>query len=152
MFRFLLCVALFLSLKINDLSAQIGVGVHVGDPTGLSVQWRGGGSMAGDLLVAYNLDDYLFASLHGLWFKPLDSGQKLSFYYGPGAYLYLRGDDWRGRWRDEDGDARLGISGNFGLSLRVSRLDFFLQLTPRFSVFPATGFGAGGGLGGRFWF
>ena len=148
MTRYLFLLFLLSCLTTNELKAQLGIGVHIGEPTALSVQYQPRGGMAADFLFAYDLNDYLFINGHGLWKRTLDDGGHFSFYYGPGAFVLLRGPR-RDRWND---DAQLGLSGNFGLSFRFSRIDLFAQITPRFSVVPATEFGVGGGFGGRFWF
>jgi hypothetical protein len=139
-------VFVLFSLNTSTLRAQtIGIGFQVGDPTGLNLHFRNpGGKMRPDVLFAYDLDDFLFVNLHGLWFKRIANTVPLNFYYGPGAFV-----GWYNRKRDYRRPV-VGFSGNFGLNYEFSRLDLFLQLTPRLPVLPATDFDMGGGLGLRF--
>lgn len=138
---------LFISLITNPLSAQnVGIGFQVGDPTAINLQFLNKGGMSVDLLFAYDLDHFFFVNVHGLWYEGIDQSGKLSFYYGPGAFAGFHND----RKREDYHDGVIGFSGDFGLNYRFPRLDLFLQLTPRLSVLPGTGFDMGGGLGLRF--
>jgi hypothetical protein len=61
----------------------------------------------------------------------------------------VRDNDGKG---DNDDDAVLGLSGNFGINYEFDRFDIFVQLTPRLELISETDFDIGGGLGARFFF
>ena len=149
----LLSIVVCISLIFNSLSAQnVGIGFQVGDPTGLNIQFRNNtGAMRPDILLAWDVNDdarnFFFINVHGLWFKRLATKEPFNFYYGPGAFAGVRDR----RKKENDNETVIGFSGNFGLNYEFSRLDIFVQLTPRLSVMPGTDFDMGGGLGLRFW-
>ena len=129
-------------------SPGFGIGFQAGNPTGLSLQFYKDRGVTTDILIAYNLDNFLFLNIHGLWNTHLDRSGHFHFYYGPGGFIGIRDN----RPENQRDDVVAGISGNFGLSLVVSRIEFFGQVTPRFDLTPGTRFHTGGGLGMRFFF
>lgn len=146
----LLIAVLFLS-SINSPFAQrpspsLGIGFQAGNPTGLSLQWYKNSGVTTDILLAYDLDRFYFVNIHGLWNVHLDDAQHLHFYYGPGAFIGVR----RNKVDARNDDVALGLSGNLGLSLVFSRIEFFGQFTPRLELIEATKFTPGGGVGIRF--
>lgn len=137
----------------SDILAQrpspgFGIGFQVGNPTGLSMQFYKEGGMTTDILLAYNLQDFLFLNIHGLWDVHLDQAERFHFYYGPGAFVGIR--NYKTESRKNDVEA--GISGNFGFNFVVRRIEFFAQATPRLALTPGTNFDMGGGIGMRFFF
>lgn len=136
------------SLFAQRPSPSVGIGFQVGDPTGLNLQFYRATGMYTDILFAWDLDDFFFVNVHGLWDQHLDARQRLHVYYGPGAFLGVRD-----RKRGEDFDRNnpvVGLSGNLGLNLVFGRAELFGQVTPRLSLTPGTDFNLGGGVGMRF--
>ncbi len=128
---------------------RVGIGFQAGDPTGLSLQFRSARGMSADILMAWHANDFFFVNVHGLWFKGIDQSGHLLFYYGPGVFVNFREHN---KHNDDDDEARIGLSGNFGLSLGLGRFDIFGQITPRLALTPGTSFDLGGGVGARFFF
>jgi hypothetical protein len=140
-------------------SSGFGLGLMVGEPTGLSAKYWLNSSMAidGGLAWSFTSDRYHphkgywerggHLHIHGdiLWHKfdliPITVGQ-LPVYFGGGA-----------RIRIED-SPRLGVRGNFGLAYIFQKvsLDIFLELSPVFDIVPQPDFGIGGALGVRYFF
>lgn len=146
--------ALFFVLIATSSSAQkVGVGFQVGDPTGLNLHFRNTKPMRLDILFAWDFSDddrnFFFVNVHGLWFKRIGGSEPFNFFYGPGAFIGVRD---RNRKGNGDNDTVLGASGNFGINYEFTRVDIFLQLTPRLSLVPGTDLDMGGGLGVRFFF
>jgi hypothetical protein len=143
---FLFCIALFLSG--SSLMAQkgtVGLGLQVGDPSGVTLKFRNVGKANLDILGAWDLDDYLFVNVHWLYEKRLGGSRSANFFYGPGffvAFREYRGDDYLG----------LGLSGTFGLNVYLDQFELFAQLTPRLQVIDQTDGDLGGGIGIRFYF
>ena len=148
----LLTLALFFFLTGKQYaqrpSPSVGIGFQAGNPTGLSLQFYKDRGITTDILFAYDFDNFYFFNVHGLWNTHLDNRGHFHIYYGPGLFLGIRTHE------PETGndDLAAGLSGNFGLSLAVSRVEFFGQVTPRIEVTPATDFDWGGGVGIRFFF
>lgn len=149
---------LLLSLMIATASAELqaqppagnwGVGIQFGDPSGLTLKRYNPGTMSFDALLAWDLDDFFFLNVHGLWEKNINASPNFNFFYGPGVFV---GFIERNRRFNDDDEIRLGISGTFGLNYYVDRFEIYLQLTPRLAVIESTDADIGGGLGVRFYF
>lgn len=122
---------------------SVGLGGQIGDPSGITLKWYDRPGFAYEVLAAWDLDDFLFLNLHGLFERRLQDSP-LNYFFGPGAYI---GVEDRG-----DNDLVLGISGSFGLNFFTERFEVFLQLTPRLNVVPNTRGELGGGVGLRYYF
>jgi hypothetical protein len=127
-------------------SGSVGLGLQVGDPSGLTLKFYNGGKASVDILAAWDLNDYLFVNVHALYHKPLGGARNVNFFYGPGAFISFYE---RGRYEDYIG---AGISGNFGLNVFFDRFELFAQITPRLQVLEFTDGDLGGGVGLRFYF
>jgi hypothetical protein len=125
---------------------QVGIGLQLGDPSGLSLKFYNPGRASVDILAAWDLNNYLFVNVHALYHKPLGNARNANFFYGPGAFLAFRE---RNRYADYLG---LGISGNFGFNVFIDQLEIYAQVTPRLQLIEGTDADVGGGIGLRFYF
>jgi hypothetical protein len=142
----ILCV--FMALSSELYAQRVGIGGQIGDPSGISLRFQNGSALGYDILAAWDLDDYFFVNVHGLWEHSLSEAPRIHYFYGPGAFLGLR-DNGR---NDNDDDIYLGVSGALGLNLYIQRLEIYAQVNPRISVVPGTDGDIGGGIGVRFYF
>ncbi len=126
-----------------------GIGIQLGQPAGISIKKRNSAGMSADILLAWDLNDFFFVNLHGVWEKNVSGADGLHFVYGPGVFA---GFKERNRYRDDDDELFLGISGTFGLSYYIDQFEIYLRLTPRLAVIESTDGDVGGGLGFRFFF
>ncbi len=149
-FWFTCCFALCLVYEgaAQPPAGSWGIGIQFGSPSGLAVKRYNPGAMSFDALLAWDLDDFFFLNIHGLWEQPAGSLSPLRVYYGPGAFI---GFIERGRPFRDDTDVRLGISGTLGLNYYIDRFEIYLQLTPRLQLIERTDGSVGGGLGFRFY-
>lgn len=163
--RRLVCavVVACLFLLVQGSVAQdhgFGLGVIIGEPTGLSAKlwishvnaldfglgWSVGGNWVGRARghddrgrrVHYHMD-YLWHS-----FTAIHSNQRFPLYYGIGGRLNA------GAGYDESLALR-GVIGIVWLPLNVPA-DFFLELVPSFELLPASAFSLDAGLGVRYYF
>jgi hypothetical protein len=134
------------SILAQVKSGSVGIGLQVGDPSGLTLKFYNAGKASVDILAAWDLNDYLFVNVHALYQKPLGSARNAYFFYGPGAFIAFRE---RGRYEDYFG---VGISGNFGLNVFFDQFELFAQITPRLQVIESTDGDLGGGIGLRYYF
>ena len=148
--RWILITALFVLLSVSSYSQTrgFGVGVIVGEPTGLTAKYWLSSQNALDFGLGYSFVnrgrvhfhmDYLFH--HKNIFR---AEENFALYYGPGFRLKtIEGDD-----------ARLGI--RFGVGLvwlpRNAPIDVFVEIAPLLDIIPATEFSVNAGLGFRFFF
>jgi hypothetical protein len=131
----------------NAQERGVGVGVILGEPTGLSAKfWTGSGS-AIDLGLAYSFRskghfhihmDYL---LHFPY--TIQSTERVPLYAGLGGRLAA------GSGRGVFG---LRLVGGIAYWPRSTPLEFFLELAPIVDLAPATELSANGGIGARFYF
>lgn len=139
---------LTISSSIYSQEKGFGLGIIIGEPTGLSAKYWTSESNAFDFGLGYSFSpknsrlhlhaDYLFH------LRLTNTSEKFSLYYGPGVRIKTREDD----------DSVLGIRGALGITWipRNTPLDFFFEVVPVFTLIPATSFDINAGLGARYYF
>lgn len=109
----------------SQLERALGVGVHLGWPTGLGLQIEDG-TRTFDLLLAWELDEFFFAHSHvRLLESPLPDAWPGRLYLGPGLALSAR-----------NGRMNAGFSTAVGVEYAAPPVNLFLQLAPRMEFFP----------------
>lgn len=146
---FLFCLSFSLSAQAQRPDKAFGIGFQAGNPTGLAMQFYRAHGVSTDILLAYNLENFLFLNVHGLWDTHLDQQEHWHLFYGPGGFIGIRDIDSSDA-RDDEFEA--GISGDLGLNFVAGRVELFGQVTPRLSLIPSTELEFGGGVGMRFYF
>ncbi len=159
----LLFVFVGLTAAAKAQSTGFGLGLIVGDPTGISFKYWLTGDRAIDGALAWGVthggyfhlhSDYLF---HKADLISVSKGQFL-LHYGPGIRLRSwSGDEyWHGgEWHDNDGThLDLGVRFPVGLTYLFdgAPVDAFIELVPTLDLVPATGFDIDAGIGARYWF
>jgi hypothetical protein len=153
-----LVIALTAILFYSTASAEggsFGLGIIIGDPTGLSAKLWTGNNTALDAAVAWSFlgndgnnnhnrvlhvhADLLF---HNFSLFNVDRG-RLPLYYGIG-----------GRIKFHEDNNRIGIRIPVGLEyiFEGNNVDMFLEVVPLFDLTPETEFGFNGGIGIRYFF
>lgn len=145
----IICLFLCRATQAQRPDHAFGIGFQAGNPTGLALQFYKAHGVSTDILIAYNLKDFLFVNIHGLWNTHLDQKGLWHLFYGPGGFVGIRDQNLSDKRYDK---VEAGISGDFGVNAVAGRVEFFGQLTPRLSLTPATNFNLGGGVGMRFFF
>ena len=147
MYKKIFSTLLFI-VSVHFIQAQhVGIGAQFGEPTGITLRINNGGALGYDILAAWDLDNYFFINVHGLWEHRLAPSPRIGYFYGPGVFAGVRE---RGKW--EDNDVYLGVSGTIGLNVYIQKLEIFGQITPRLAIAPGTSGDIGGGIGLRFYF
>jgi hypothetical protein len=127
----------------------VGLGVIVGEPTGLSLKFWQSRTTAIDVAAAWSFADQSAFHLHGdvLFHKfdalKVEKGQ-LPFYFGIG-----------GRVKFTDNDTLVGIRIPLGLDYLFgggTPLDVFVEIVPIVDLAPSTDASLNGSLGLRYWF
>ena len=146
----LLSITCFLVITSTSTAQDkgFGMGLIVGEPTGISFKGWLSSSTAFDAGVAWSFArgsalhihaDYLIHS-----FDAIKSEAKVPIYYGIG-----------GRFKAADRtDARLGARGVVGIAyfLPSAPIDLFFEVAPILDFAPATEFSVNGGFGARYFF
>ncbi|MCB0706057.1 MAG: hypothetical protein KDC34_12130, partial [Saprospiraceae bacterium] len=130
--------------------SDFGIGVQLGSPTGLSLHFAAQNSPSYDLLLAWDLNDYLFANLHFMYQKAFSGTPDFHWFYGPGVFGGIEGD-WSGPKKNLEGKLYLGVSGTIGLGYYFDQFQIYARITPRLQLLEKTSGGFGGGLGFRFY-
>ena len=147
--RIVIVISLFI-LQINSLAAQgknFGIGIILGEPTGLSgKQWLGNNTaIDGALAWSFGKKEALHMHadfiIHQYDLINVTKG-KLPIYYGIGARIKL-----------ED-DSKIGVRIPVGLNYHVADapLDIFIEIVPILELIPATEFNMNAAIGVRFFF
>jgi hypothetical protein len=156
-FCIILSASLFCLASATAADGRLGVGVVVGEPTGVSVEYRLDkdnsvqGSAAWDLTSpgGFTLTgDYLF-----LLAKPFKVEKyRFPLYAGIGGKLVALAGD--GSFGDSDGKLSLGARVPLGARWQFDGmpLEAFLEIAPCLRLVPNTAFELGGGLGLRWYF
>lgn len=148
----------FLALSFSPAQAQqddsrVGVGLMVGEPTGLSFKYWTSGTKAFDAGLAWSVGQYDAVNIHvdHLWhnanvFEEVDEGL-LSVYLGVGARMIFA-DDFP---NDGDNEVLIGARVPVGINYTFENnpLELFLELAPVVNLIPDTDFDVNGGLGLR---
>ena len=149
----LFAALLFFAIPLNVYAQRpggVGIGIQLGDPSGLSLNLPTGGRASVDLLAAWDLDNFFFINGHALFMQPLNSAPHFGVFYGPGLFIGVR-DRYNRRW-DFDGKVYAGASGTIGLNYFIDQFEIYLRATLRLQLIDKTDGSAGGGLGLRYYF
>ena len=124
-------------------SKALGLGVQLGEPSGITAKLYTQPETAYELIAAWDLHDFFFLNGHVLFERPIPRSP-LRYYLGPGLLTGL-GKDKSGRI------PMIGVSGEAGVNFLVGQYEAFVHVTPRFHLIPATKAHFGGGIGLRYY-
>jgi hypothetical protein len=143
----LFVLIIFFQISSNAQERSFGLGIILGEPTGVSGKLWTTGENAFDFAAAWSFkgDGHLLLQADYVWhmFRLISvSSGKLPFYVGIGGRVVLADD------------ALLGVRVPLGLDYMFADapIDIFLELVPILDLAPETDFDLGGGIGARFWF
>lgn len=132
---------------IAEEKGKFGLGVILGEPTGICLKMWTSESTAIDGVMAWSFSENGYFQVHSdyLWhnFTLIKIKKvKLPIYYGPGARIRI------------GNDTKMGIRGVLGIEYIFSEvpLDVFLEVVPIIEVFPSTGFNLNASIGARYFF
>ncbi|KPK74916.1 MAG: hypothetical protein AMJ89_05210 [candidate division Zixibacteria bacterium SM23_73] len=144
---FLMVLAVLICSAAEAQDSGFGLGIIIGEPTGLSAKLWTGYRTAVDGAVAWSFEKESSMHLHGdLLFHNfhLTKAHKGKFmtYYGIG-----------GRVKFED-DGKLGVRVPLGINYLFAKtpLDVFLEIVPILDLAPNTDFSLNGAIGIRYFF
>lgn len=142
----LVAIATIISLNVASQDKGFGLGVLIGEPTGLSAKLWTSEKTAIDAGVAWSFVNSGFLHIHAdmlihSFLIDVDKG-KLPLYFGIGGKLVLAND------------LGLGVRIPLGMAYLFDSapIDIFLELVPVLDLVPATAFSFEGGVGVRYFF
>ncbi|MDH5186886.1 MAG: hypothetical protein OEZ20_04170 [candidate division WOR-3 bacterium] len=150
-------IVLFWFVTVKAQDSGFGIGIILGDPTGLSFKLWTTYTTAVDAAVAWSFRDHdardhdarihLHADyiIHNFELIKLDFN-KLPIYYGIGGRIKFV--EW------DDHHSRIGVRIPLGLNFIPARvpLDFFVEIVPLLDLAPEVEFDFNGGIGFRYFF
>jgi len=159
LFVIIFSLLMILSKPIAAQDHGFGIGLILGEPTGVSAKlWTSkinafdfglGVGLGGDRFKykgSYDNSGRVHFHMDYLWhsFNAINSTERFPLYYGIG-----------GRFNTGGGyDGSLGVRGVFGIAWfpHSTPIDVFIELVPVLQITPSTGFGFDAGLGIRYFF
>ena len=147
---------LFCFGNLNAQDKGFGIGIILGEPTGLSMKFWTSYNTAVDIAAAWSFfhgdafhlhADYLY---HNFSLIKLDFDQ-LPFYIGIGGRIKFVEVVHAG---NDEHHYRLGVRIPVGLNYLPSKIpfDFFVEVVPLLDLVPETDFDINGGIGFRYFF
>ncbi len=145
------CILLLSPAFSHADTSPFGLGIMLGEPTGISLKHWLTGSTAIDGGMAWSFADETKLHLHGDWIMHnftvltdelgIDSGS-LPLYYGIGGRLKF------------DDDTKAGIRFVLGVSyiFETAPFDLFFEVAPIMDLAPETELAGNVSVGARFWF
>lgn len=139
--------SLFFVLPLSAF-ADTGVGIIVGDPTGISALFGERVAMG----VAWDIDDYLHVHAD-LWFVKGTLIDPVQGYVGVGGKLEAFDVNARGRDDDENDVIGVGVRVPFGAQWYFHpEWELFGEIVPGIGIIPDTDFDIDAGIGVRYHF
>jgi hypothetical protein len=149
--------SLLLSNAAKAQDRGFGLGMIVGEPTGISLKiWQGRTTAIDGALAWSFVDD--FVQIHGDYLKhdlnliKVEKGQ-LPFYYGIGGRIRFFDENNPSNGPSND-KTRLGVRVPLGLAYLFEKttLDIFLEVVPILDLIPTTEFDLDAAIGIRYFF
>ena len=148
-------IMLLLAASANARTQDdFGIGIILGEPTGLSLKYWIDEEIAVDGALAWSYSENDSLQLHGDYlvhnYDVLELDE-MPVYYGVGARLKFKDDDGRGR---NENDAMFGIRFPLGITylFEDAPLDLFFELVPVLDLSPDVDLDINAALGLRFYF
>lgn len=150
---FIVLTTLFLGISLTSnvsaqqqIDRQLGAGVIVGEPTGISLKYWNNDSNAFDAGISWSITneflhlhaDYL---MHKYGLFDIEKGN-LPLYYGLGGRMLFA----------DDPDIGVRIPVGLNYLMENDPIGFFIEIAPTLDLIPDVEFDMGGGIGVRYYF
>ena len=147
---FLYIIILFFGTISSAQDKGYGIGIILGEPSGLSGKYWLKNTNALDFGLGFSFTNFNNSriQLHCdyLWnnYNIFKTPERLVFYYGPGIKLLTGGNN----------DAKLGVRGVAGIGwlIKDAPLDVFFEIAPVVYIIPGTILKIDAGIGARYYF
>ena len=141
----ILVVIFLLAVSSTYAQKSFGIGIILGEPTGLSAKLWTGGSNAFDFGAAWSFkgSGNLLLQADYVWHSSLAKASSggLMLYYGIGGRVVFSNDP----------DVGLRVPIGLDYIFSSAPIDIFVEVVPIMDFIPSTDFELNGGIGIRFW-
>jgi len=142
------CLVVLVRSAAHSQERGFGLGIILGEPTGISMKGWVSESNAIDGGIAWSFRRETSLHIHAdyLWhkFDVFETKESIPLYYGIGGRIKV------GRHEDALLGARVVVG--IGFLLRDAPIDFFFEVAPILDLVPSTEMSGNGGIGARYWF
>ncbi len=130
---------------------KFGLGVVVGEPTGIAWKYWLDGTNALDGSAGVAPSDQLRFQVDYLWHSHPFNEKALALHYGPGLTFGFGQSHYSSNYFGDNGSGGFGVRGVIGVTYLIKNtpLDAFFELAPVLILAPSTGSGIDVGLGLR---
>jgi hypothetical protein len=140
-----LSLVFIISFSTSFGQGKFGLGIILGEPTGISAKVWTTGTTAVDGAIAWSFANESALHIHADFLLHNFSvfSKVAPLYYGIGGRIKFREDD-----------TRIGIRVPVGVAYDIpsTQIDLFLEIVPLLNLNPSTSFTMNGAIGGRFYF
>lgn len=144
--------------RVEEPKYHYGIGVILGEPTGLTGKYWLNNKEAYDLSVSFRFSSYLYLSGAYLYhnydvFRNMKNPGSAALYYGGGFRLIADSEHhYRKHYADNSYDTIFGLRGTIGGSYLIPNQPFevFIELSPVMNITPATDWDFSAGVGARY--
>jgi hypothetical protein len=146
--KIFLIAFIIISIPAYAQERGFGIGLIVGEPTGISLKTWTSSTTAIDGGMAWSFHRETALHIHAdyLWhsFDLIKTQERIPVYYGVGGRIRF----------GNKVDSGIGVRGVVGLNffLKQAPIDFFLELAPILDLIPETSLSMNGGIGVRYFF
>jgi hypothetical protein len=154
--KLLIGLVLLLTVAASAQLSGTGIGLVIGEPTGLSLKsWLSGNSaVTVGAAWSFQHDGSLFLwadyTLHSFDITNSGSDRSLAFHYGIGGKASFVDNENENEGNDTVIGARIPLG--LMIPLRHHPVDFFVEVVPTIDLAPDTEFGVNGGIGAHLFF
>ncbi len=130
-------------------TGSTGIGVIIGEPTGICAVKKISDSNSLAAALAWSLDSNSSMHLHVDYLFQRNDLLPLPFYFGIGGRVKLVEDN-----NNNESDAHIGLRIPLGVTYQFTDypVDCFFELVPLFDLLPGTGFDLNAAIGIRYYF
>ena len=146
----LLITVIFIMAAAANAQSKFGLGIIIGEPTGISGKLFLSNNSAVDGAVAWSFGPYSAMHIHDDYLHHMDlfNSDIVPFYVGIGGRIKFKNSD------DKNSDSRIGVRIPVGIAIqpRNAPIDIFIEIAPILDLTPDTDFTLNGALGLRYYF
>lgn len=145
----LLLFVLMAFSTLSNAQGKFGLGIIVGEPTGLSMKYKISGDNAIDGALGWSFAKYGSLHIHADYLQNIAKlGNEVPLYIGVGGRIKTKNDN------KGESDSRFGIRIPVGIAYEptTTPIDLFVEVVPLLDLTPSSAFTMNAAIGIRYYF